>query len=133
MTVAIVCTALLGLLIFGLGVAVSLTRQSSSTAIGHGVDPTDPLHKLCRAHGNAAEYVPMLAILILLVGSRQPSTWMVWTFIAATLFRYLHAAGMILPATLAAPNPLRFVGALGTYIAGIALVIAALLRLHLPQ
>ena len=133
MAIAIVCTALLGLLVFGLGIAVSLTRQSSNTAIGHGSDPTDALHKLCRAHGNAAEYAPMLAILILLVGARQPSAWMVWTFVAATLFRYLHAAGMIFPATLAAPNPLRFVGALGTYLAGIALVLAALLRINVPQ
>jgi uncharacterized membrane protein YecN with MAPEG domain len=128
MTVAIVCTALLALLVFGLGVAVSLTRGSSNTVFGHSPDPTDPLHKLCRAHGNATEYAPMLAILMLLVGSRQPSTWMVWTFIAATLFRYMHAAGMIVPATLAAPNPLRFIGALGTYLAGIALVVAVLLR-----
>jgi hypothetical protein len=128
MTTAIVCSALLGLLVFGLGLAVSMTRGSTNTVIGHISDPTDRLHKLCRAHGNAAEFVPMLAILILLVGSRQPSTWMVWTFVAATVFRYLHAAGMIFPATLAAPNPLRFVGALGTYVAGIMLVVATLLR-----
>jgi len=128
MTVAIVCTALLALLVFALGVAVSLTRGSSNTVVGYSSDPTDRLHKLCRAHGNAAEYVPILAVLMLLIGSRQPSTWMVWTFVAATVFRYLHAAGMVFPATLAAPNPLRFVGALGTYLAGIALVVAAFLR-----
>ncbi len=133
MAVAIVCTALLGLLVFALGVAVSLKRRSSLAVIGHSADPTDPLHKLCRAHGNAAEYAPMLAILILLVGARQPSTWMVWTFVAATVVRYLHAAGMIFPATLAAPNPLRFAGAVGTYLAGFALVVAALLRMHVPQ
>ncbi len=128
MTVAIVCTALLALLVFGLGVAVSLTRGSANVAVGYSSDPTDRLHKLCRAHGNAAEYVPMLAVLILLVGARQPSAWMIWTFVAATVFRYLHAAGMVFPASLAEGNPLRFVGALGTYLAGIALVAAALLR-----
>jgi hypothetical protein len=48
--------------------------------------------------------------------------------VAATACRYLHAAGMILPATLAAPNPMRFVGALGTYVTGIALTVALLMR-----
>jgi uncharacterized membrane protein YecN with MAPEG domain len=70
----------------------------------------------------------MLALLILVVGARQPATWMIWTFIAATVCRYMHAAGMIFPATLAAPNPLRFIGALGTYVTGLALVVATLMR-----
>jgi hypothetical protein len=129
MTIAIVCTALLALLLFGLGVAVSLTRGSTNTVVGYNVtDPTDRLHKLCRAHGNAAEYMPMLSLLILVVGARQPATWMICTFIAATVCRYLHAAGMVFPATLAQPNPLRFIGALGTYITGFALVVATLMR-----
>jgi hypothetical protein len=128
MTVGIVCTALLGLLVFGLGLLVSATRGNTNQAIGHPPDPADRLHKLVRAHGNATEYAPMLAVLILLVGSRQPAPWMVWTFVAATACRYLHAAGMIAYGTLAKANPLRFVGALGTYLTGFALVVAALLR-----
>jgi len=129
MTVAIVCTALLGLLVFGLGLLVSMTRGNTNQAIGHGSDPTDRLHKLVRAHANAAEYAPMMAVLILLVGARQPSGWMVATFVAATACRYLHAAGMITCETLAKANPLRFAGALGTYVTGLALVAATLLRL----
>jgi hypothetical protein len=128
MTVAIVCTALLGLLVFGLGVMVSATRGSTNQVIGHPPDPADRLHKIVRAHGNATEYAPILAVLILLIGLRQPATWMVWTFVAATASRYLHAAGMITCETLAKPNPLRFAGALGTYLTGFALVVAALLR-----
>ncbi|HVN86711.1 MAG TPA: MAPEG family protein [Candidatus Binatia bacterium] len=127
MTVAIICTALLGLLVFGLGLAVSLIRGSTGTNIGYTTDPADRLYKLVRAHGNATEYAPMMAVLFIVIGARQPSTWMVWTFGAATFFRYCHAAGMILCSTLAQPYPLRFVGALGTYVAGLALVIAALL------
>jgi uncharacterized membrane protein YecN with MAPEG domain len=128
MTAAIVCTALLGLLVFGLGLAVSLTRGATGTNIGYNPDPGDHLYKMVRAHGNATEYAPMMAILMLLVGARQPATWMVWTFIAATLCRYLHAAGMILSPTLDRPYPLRFVGALGTYVTGLALVVAAFMR-----
>jgi uncharacterized membrane protein YecN with MAPEG domain len=127
MTVAIVCTALLGLLIFGLGLRVSLLRGSTKTNIGYNPDPADTLYKTVRAHGNATEYAPMVAILMLLVGARQPARWMIWTFVAATLFRYLHAAGMLLSPTLDRPYPLRFIGALGTYLCGFALVAAALL------
>jgi len=125
MNVAIVCTALLGLLVFGLGLAVSLTRGATRTNFGFTPDPTDRLYKRIRAHGNAAEYAPMLAILMLLIGARQPAAWMVWTFIAATAFRYLHAAGMLVCPSLDQPHPLRFVGALGTYVAGLVLVVAA--------
>lgn len=127
MATATICIALLGLLLFGLGLGVSLARGSARQVIGHSDDPTDRLHKLCRAHGNAAEYVPMLALLIYVLGGRGPASWVLWTFVVATACRYLHAAGMILPATLAAPNPMRFVGALGTYVAGLALVAALLL------
>lgn len=127
MNVAIICTALLGLLVFGLGLGVSVLRGSSQTNIGYDPNPTDRLYKMVRAHGNASEYAPMLAILILLVGARQPGTWMVWTFIAATVSRYLHAAGMLLSPSLDRPQPLRFVGALGTYVCGLALVAAALM------
>jgi len=126
MTIATICIALLALLLFGLGLAVSLTRGSAQRIIGYSDDPTDRLHKLCRAHGNAAEYVPILALLIYILGARGPAAWITWTFVAATVLRYLHAAGMIFPATLAAPNPMRFLGALGTYVAGLVLAIALL-------
>ena len=126
MTAATICIALLGLLLFGLGLAVSLTRGSTNQVVGYSADPTDRLHKLCRAHGNAAEYVPMFAIMMYVLGARGPGSWIVWTFVAATVCRYLHAAGMVFPESLARPNPMRFVGALGTYLTGITLAIALL-------
>jgi hypothetical protein len=126
MATTTVCAALLGLLVFGLGLGVSLTRGTTDRAAGFDPDPTDRLYKMVRAHGNAAEYNPMLAILILAIGAHNPSAWMTWTAIAATAARYLHAAGMILSPTLAKPQPLRFVGALGTYVCGLALVVALL-------
>ena len=127
MTAALVCTALLGVLVFGLGLGVSALRGSTSTTIGHQLDPSDRLHKMVRAHGNATEYAPMLAILMLAIAGRGATPWMVWTFVAATLSRYLHAAGMLLSSSLDRPQPLRFVGALGTYVTGLALVVALLL------
>lgn len=124
MKTALVCIALLGLLIFGLGLAVSVTRQATRRMIGHSDDPTDWLHKLCRAHANAAEYVPILGLLMLVLALREPAVWVLWTMIFATVFRYTHVVGMIAMPTLARPNALRFIGALGTYVCGILLVIA---------
>jgi hypothetical protein len=42
------------------------------------------------------------------------------------LVRYLHALGMILSPTLAKGHPLRFAGALGTYVVGLVLCLTAI-------
>ena len=124
MSTALTCIALLGLLVFGLGFAVSITRGQTGTNYGYEQDPTNRLYKLVRAHGNATEYAPFLAILIYVTALGEPASWVAWAAVIATLCRYLHAIGMIATRTLDALNPLRFVGALGTYGAGLALVVA---------
>lgn len=129
METAIICTALLGLLVFGLGFAVSITRGSTNTTSGYNPDPTDRLYKMVRAHGNTTEYAPMLAVLMLLIGLRDPSAWVLWVMGIVTACRYLIAIGIIISPTLAKPHPLRFVGAVGTYIGGLALCVAAYLSM----
>jgi uncharacterized membrane protein YecN with MAPEG domain len=129
MTTAVICTALLGLLVFGLGLAVSLTRGQTGTIIGANPDPTDRLYKMVRAHANATEYAPMLAVLMLFIGTHNPVAWIVWVMWIATVSRYLHAAGMIFCPTLAQPHPLRFIGALGTYLCGLILSVVAFFAL----
>ena len=49
---------LLALLLFGLGLRVSLLSGSTKTVHGYTPDPRDPLYKMVRAHGNATEYAP---------------------------------------------------------------------------
>lgn len=120
MTVAIVCTGLLGLLLFGLGFGVSLTRGRSEVTIGHPTDPTDPLHKMVRAHGNTAEYAPLLAVLIIVAARFEPASWVLWVMCIGTACRYLIAGGL-LTGSLEKANPFRFVGALGTYVSGLIL------------
>lgn len=126
MTIALFCIALLGILLFALGLMVSLTRGRTEVVSGYPDDPSDSLHKLVRAHGNAGEYVGMLAVLIFAVASVAPGTWSAVAMIGATVSRYLIAAGMIANETLAKPHPLRFVGALGTYVFGFWLCAALL-------
>ena len=129
MTVALTCIGLLGLLLFALGFAVSMTRGRSNVVVGHPDDPTDALHKIVRAHGNTAEYAAMLAILMLAVASQGPATWALWCMGLATLGRYLIAAGIVASPTLEKPHPLRFTGALLTYLGGLGLSVALLLSL----
>ena len=68
MSIAIISVALLGILIFALGFGVSLQRGSTQTVIGYDDDPTNTLYKSVRAHANATEYAPMMAILIMVIG-----------------------------------------------------------------
>ncbi len=75
MVPALICVALLGILLFGLGFAASRTRGRTGTASGNSGDPTDTLHKLVRAHGNTSEYAGMLAVLI---EGRRPTTRNRW-------------------------------------------------------
>ena len=127
MTVAIICVALLSLLVFVLGIVVSANRGRTEKIAGFPDDATDPLYKAVRAHGNTIEYVPILAILMLYLGSQSPERWIIGTMIAVTVARYLIVAGLLLPADMNKPNPMRFTGALVTYIGGLTLVVATFL------
>lgn len=126
MGLAITCIGFLGLLVVGLGLRVSLLRGSTKQSIGYKEDPCDPLYKCVRAHANACEFSPMLAILIYALAGEGYGWWTSFLFVAAVVVRYLHAAGMLLSPTLEKPQPLRFVGALGTYLVGIALSLQAI-------
>ncbi len=126
MTTALVCIALLAALLFVLGWNVSRLRGSKKTVEQFPTAPDDPLFVAIRAHGNATEYVPTLAVLILVVGSRDPAAWMLVVAVVATVSRYLHAIGVLAAGDMAKESPLRFVGAVGTILAGVALAAAAL-------
>jgi uncharacterized membrane protein YecN with MAPEG domain len=125
MTTAIVCTGFLGLLVFGLGFAVSITRGRTGANFGYTQDPTDRLYKMVRAHGNTVEYAPMLAVLMLFLGTRGPANWVLWVMVIATACRYIQALGLIAAPTLARPHPLRIVGSAGTYLTGLLLCVLA--------
>lgn len=122
MSTALVCIALLGLPIFVLGMYVSFHRGRSRTVIGFDSSPSDPLHKAVRAHGNSAEYAPMLAVLMVVLAALEPASWLSWVMIAAVVSRYMIALGLLL-GSLDVPNPVRALGALGTYVTGVLLCV----------
>ena len=79
-----------------------------------------------RAHGNASEYIPTLAVLIVVCAFLTDGWWLNVLAIAALAVRSLHAFGMLTAETLAAHGPVRDIGALGTYVTGVALGVTAL-------
>ena len=127
----IVCIALLGLLIFLLGANVTRHRamRGKSGEPQASNDPTDRLFIAVRAHGNAAEYVPMLAILIVVCATLTSGWWLESLAVAAVVVRVTHAYGMLTAKSLAEHGPVRDIGALGNYVVGIALAVTALVNL----
>jgi uncharacterized protein len=126
MNIAILCTVVLGLLLFALGLNVSITRKRHAKGIGHDLRPDDPVHRAVRAHGNTAEYAPFLAALFLWYAAHGAPVWVNVTIIIATLARLLIAAGLLWGGPLNQANPLRAIGALFTYLAGLVLTASLL-------
>ena len=128
MSIPLICIALLGFLVVGLGFAVSMTRSKTETMFGSTADPEDILYKMTRAHGNTTEYAPMIALLIFILSQSPQSDWVIWCMVLVTFFRYLFVAGIILPKSMGQPHPMRFLGALGTYLTGFGLCTAVILQ-----
>src|SRR5262245_60752991 len=103
----LICSSVLVLLYFALSLNVSLTRGRTKTGIGTGADPSGPLNKAVRAHGNAAEYVPIFLALFLYFALAGAGGWITWVAVIITVCRVLHAIGMLVTRTFnAPPHPL---------------------------
>ncbi len=131
LTTAIICTAVLAAMLFLLGANVSRMRGVTAKA-GGSQFPDDPASRLLlaiRAHGNAAEYIPALIVLFLLVGDRSPAGVAIPLIVGATAARVLHAYGLLTAPSLAVTTKARLAGAGGTYLLGVGLTVAAALSL----
>ncbi|MBT8472339.1 MAG: MAPEG family protein [Marinicaulis sp.] len=132
MAVSLLCVGLLGLLVFLLGANVSRVRQSVAvTQHEDEANPESSLRKAIRAHGNCIEYVPMLSLMILAIGLAIPmlvSKWIVGLMFAAVASRYIHAIGILTGGSVYAGNPLKTIGAVGTYVTGAALSVILIVR-----
>ena len=117
-TTAWVCTALLAFLIPALGFYVSLQRGSAKTNYHFNPDPTDPLYKAVRMHGNSAEYIPTLIILILATNYVVPGQVSIWLAILVTVSRYCYPIGIWLSESMDKAHVLRIVGSAGAYFLG---------------
>ena len=130
MTTAIICTAILAAMLFLFGFNVS--RMRGVTAKAGGSQFRTMRHRLLiaiRAHGNAAEYIPALIVLFLLVGARSPAAVAIPLITGATAARVVHAYGLLTAPSMAVQSKARLAGAAGTYFLGVALAVAAALSL----
>jgi uncharacterized membrane protein YecN with MAPEG domain len=128
MNIYVLCSAILVILHFVLAFNVSRLRGSLKIGIGSGEHHSGILNRSIRAHGNAAEFIPIFVVLFLYFSSIAASGWIVWVVMAATVSRILHPLGMFMSPDLNKPQVFRFIGALGTYVCGLALGIALLVH-----
>ncbi len=128
MNVYLFCSALLVLLYFLLAFNVSMNRVRARTGVGGGNDPSGPLNKSIRAHGNAAEYIPLFVLLFLYFGFAGAASWIRWVVVVVTVSRLLHPLSLYLSADLNKAQPLRFLSSVGTYTGGLTLGVVMLLR-----
>ena len=129
-TIPVACIALMGVLLFVLG--ANVTRHRAIRGATGNQMPTDPADRMFiaqRAHGNAAEYIPTLAVLIVVCAALTDGWWLNALAIAAAASRGAHAVGLLSSKTLASHGPVRDAGAMGTYLTGIALGVTALVSL----
>ncbi len=128
--ITVISIALMGILVFVLGANVTRHRaQRGDTGNQQPTDPADRMYIAQRAHGNASEYVPTLIGLLILCSLLTDGWWLDALSVAALCARALHAIGLLTAKTLANHGPVRDIGALGTYVVGIALGVTAIVSL----
>jgi len=129
-TVIVTSVALMGILLFLLGANVTRHRATrGATGNQAPTDPGDVMFVAIRAHGNAAEYIPTLSVLIVVCATLTDGWWLETLAIAALVARVLHAVGMLVSGNLAKRSPVKESGAMLTYVVGIALGVTAIVAL----
>ena len=85
--------ALFALLVIGLALRVMLLRRRNGLGLGDGGNRS--VACAIRAHGNAAEYVPLALLLMLVLELNQTWPWLLHVFgVALLLARLYHAQGL---------------------------------------
>ncbi len=126
MNIAMVCTALLGMSFFALSLHVSFQRRGTLMLTGLSDDPTSALNKAVRAHGNLAEFAPILCILMLIAEDLSGAYWVDALCVVVTVARLVTIAGFLWCDSLAKVHPFRKWGAVFTYLGGFALSVIVL-------
>lgn len=126
MTLAITSfyAAILALLYVVLAILVVRQRIKHRVGLGTGKEPR--MLQTVRMHGNFAEYVPLLLILVALLELQQSPVWQLHLVAGLTLAgRVLHAVGLW---QSSGTSVARFVGMLSTFAALIAGAVLLLVK-----
>lgn len=119
---AMLASGAVGLLVAGLGIHVSLTRIRRKNRRSDGGGDVELIRRI-RAHGNAAEHVPLLLVLLGLVAAAGvPAGAVLGAGVAIGVARVLHATGV-----LAGRRALSIAGATITYVLEVGLAASLLL------
>lgn len=119
----IYCSAFLLTMTLILGVMVSIVRTKLKVLYAFPNEPDQILYKLVRAHGNSAEYVPVVCLvfyLVNLVGITSVDELMI---LMLTASRFLIIMGICIPKTMAKPNWARTLGSFGTNFCALYLIV----------
>jgi uncharacterized membrane protein YecN with MAPEG domain len=120
MTVTMITAGILGLLMLVLGIRIVQLRMQTRISLGDGDNP-DMLTRM-RAHGNAAEWIPIGLILLFLAEQASGADWLVVAGAALLVAgRLLHPFGL----ANRSPNAARTLGMVFTWTAvgGLALMV----------
>jgi len=106
------------------GLAALVIRQRFKLRVGLGDDNQPELLKAIRIHGNFAEYVPLLLVLLALLEAQGAALWQLHLVGGLTLAgRLLHLSGLLKSSGTSLP---RLFGMIFTFV---ALMVAAILLL----
>ncbi|EGM77513.1 MAPEG superfamily protein [Rheinheimera sp. A13L] len=106
--------------------AVLVIRQRFKCRVGLGTGKEPQLLQTVRMHGNFAEYVPFLLILVALMELQQSPVWQLHLVAGLTLAgRVLHAVGLWQSSGTSVP---RFLGMISTFAALIVGAVFLLLK-----
>jgi uncharacterized membrane protein YecN with MAPEG domain len=121
---AAACVAALGILLFGLGAWISISRLRNADYYAGAPSPTSFTTKLSRAHGNTAEFAPFLAVLMIVVSKQNEGAWLEACMIGAVVSRLLVVIGFLSSPTLERMSLPKAAGAVGTYAFGLILSVS---------
>lgn len=123
MSISIISISLLFILCIALAFNTSLSRSITGNYSGMESDENNLLYRSQRAHLNSVEYAPLLAMIFYILDQQIQSNWVLIAIISVTILRYIHAVGILFPRILGKATPLKFIGALGTYILSLLLIL----------
>ncbi len=120
MQITMIAAGVLGLLLLALGIRIVPLRMRTRISLGTGDNPD--METLVRAHGNAAEWIPIGLILLFLAEQAQGQHWLVAGGAALLVVgRILHPFGL----ANRSPNVARTLGMVLTWAAvgGLAILV----------
>lgn len=111
--VTMLYAGLAGVMYFVLTAMVIRLRASTKTGLGHDADPTSPLFRAVRIHGNFAEFVPFILLLMAFDELSGRTQLIMHVFgIVLIVSRILHYQGVT---QSHAKSTGRMLGAMGTF------------------